>query len=346
VLLAVKNLGYVLWKKDPRGRLPFFQNAKVLQKNMVSKKIIFEKYGIYIFLVALFVFSSLISPAFLTPENIRNIFTPTATLGMVAIGQTFVILIGRGALDLSVAAVMATVTVIVSTNTHGQDALLLPISMVCILLGILVGLANGLLVTKRKVQPFIATMGIMVIVQGLRFLYTKGAPKGTFPPFLRFLGTGNVGPMPVCVISFVVLLIAAAIVLNKTVFGRKIYATGGNINAAIISGYNTDLIIISTYMISGFTAAIAGLYLAGWLGISDNWVGQGYEVDSIAAVVMGGTSFKGGKGGVFGTTAGVIILATLYNLVLLLHLPLQLQYIVKGGAIILATSFYARKATY
>jgi ribose transport system permease protein len=138
----------------------------------------------------------------------------------------------------------------------------------------------------------------------------------------------------------------AAIVLRKTVFGRQVYATGGNIDAAIISGYNTDLIIMSIYMISGFTAAIAGLYLAGWIGVSDNWVGQGYEVDSIAAVVMGGTSFQGGKGGVLGTTAGVLIITTLYNLVLLLHLPLQLQYIVKGAAIILAASFYVRRQTH
>ena len=313
---------------------------------MFSGKPIFEEYGIYIFLIALFAVSSLLSPAFLTIENLRNIFTPAASLGMVAIGQTFVILIGGGALDLSVASIMATVTVIVSMNTHGKDALLFPVSLLCILFGILVGLTNGLLVTKRRIQPFIATLGMMVIIQGLRFLYTKGAPKGTFPPFLRFLGTGNIGPVPVSVLSFAFLLVLAAIVLRKTIFGRKIYATGGNIKAALISGYNTDLIILSTYVISGFTAALGGLYLAGWLGISDNWVGEGYEVDSIAAVIMGGTSFEGGKGGVIGTTAGVLIIATLYNLVLLLHLPLQMQYIVKGGAIILATSFYARKATY
>jgi ribose/xylose/arabinose/galactoside ABC-type transport system permease subunit len=210
----------------------------------------------------------------------------------------------------------------------------------------MVGLANGLFVTKRKVQPFIATLGMMIILQGVRFLFTEGVPKGTFPPFLRFLGTGSLGPIPVSVLSFAVLLALAAIVLRKTVFGRQIYATGGNIDAAIICGYNTDLIIIVTYMISGLTAAIAGLYLSGWLGISDNWVGKGYEVDSIAAVVMGGTSFQGGKGGVFGTTAGVLIIATLYNLVLLLHFPLHFQYIVKGGAIILAASFYSRRATY
>lgn len=313
---------------------------------MISKKLVFEKYGIYIFLLVLFVFSSFLSPAFLTLQNLKNIFAPAATLGMVAIGQTFVILIGRGALDLSVASVMATVTVITSMNTRGQDAMLLPVSIICLLFGIMVGLANGLLITKRKVQPFIATMGMMVILQGVRFLFTDGAPRGTFPPFLRFMGTGSLGPVPVSVLSFAVLLVIAALILRKTVFGRQLYATGGNINTAIISGYKTDLIIILTYIISGLTAAIAGLYLSGWLGISDNWVGKGYEVDSIAAVVMGGTSFQGGKGGVFGTAAGVLIIATLYNLVLLLHFPIHFQYILKGGAIILAASFYARRVSY
>lgn len=313
---------------------------------MISVGALFEKYGVYFFLAVLFMLSSILSPAFLTVQNLKNVFTPAATLGMVSIGQTFVILTGRGGLDLSVAAVMATVTVIASMNTRGQDALLFPVSIVCILFGVLVGLTNGLLITKRRVQPFIATLGMMVIIQGVRFLYTQGAPKGSFPPFLRYLGTGTIGPIPISVLSFALLLAIAAIVLRKTVFGRQVYTIGGNIKAAILCGYNTDWMIVSIYMISGFTAAVAGLFLAGWIGVSDNWVGQGYEVDSIAAVVMGGTSFAGGVGGVFGTTAGVMIIATLYNLVLLLHLPLQLQYVVKGIAIILAASFYVRKARH
>jgi ribose/xylose/arabinose/galactoside ABC-type transport system permease subunit len=313
---------------------------------MLSVGGLFEKYGVYIFLALLFIISSILSRAFLTVQNLKNVFTPAAALGMVSLGQTFVILTGRGGLDLSVAAVMATVTVIASMNTRGQDALLFPVSIVCILFGVLVGLTNGLLITKRRVQPFIATLGMMIIIQGVRFLYTQGAPKGSFPPFLRYLGTGTIGPIPISILSFALLLAIAAIVLRKTVFGRQVYTIGGNINAAILWGYNTDLIIITIYMISGFTAAVAGLFLAGWIGVSDNWVGQGYEVDSIAAVVMGGTSFAGGIGGVFGTTAGVMIIATLYNLVLLLHLPLQLQYVVKGAAIILAASFYVRKARH
>jgi len=306
-------------------------------------KRLFEKYGIHIFLGLLFLFSSLVSPAFLKIQNLINILNPAAALGIVAIGQTFVILTGRGALDLSVASVMATVAVIVAMNTGGQNALLLPVVAVCLLFGITIGLFNGLLITRGNVPPIMATLGMMVIIQGARFLYTKGIAKGTYPPLLRFLGTGFIGPVPTSTVSLAIMVAIAAIVLKKTVFGRHVYAVGGNIKAAILSGYNTNLIIITVFVISGFMASIAGLYLAGWIGISDNWVGQGYEVDSIAAVVMGGTSFEGGRGGVFGTIAGVLILVTLYNLVLLLHLPVQAQYIVKGAVIIMAASLYVRR---
>jgi ribose/xylose/arabinose/galactoside ABC-type transport system permease subunit len=312
-------------------------------KKRVALSSVFDKYGIYIFLVILFVFASIVSPAFLRPKNLTDVLHQAAALGILSIGQTFVILTGRGGLDLSVASVMATVAVIVAKNTGGQNELLLPAALMCLVFGVLVGLANGLLVTKRRVPPFMATLGMMIIIQGLRFIYTKGAPKGDFPPFLRFLGRGSLGPIPVSILSLAILTIVAFIVMRKTLFGRQLYAVGGNIDTAYLSGYKTDLIVTTTYMISGFTAAIAGMYLAGWIGIADNWVGKGYELDSIAAVVMGGTSFEGGQGGVLGTIAGVLIIMMLYDLILLLHLPVQAQYIVKGAVIVLAASFYVRR---
>ncbi len=316
-------------------------SANVLSGESFSVKILLERYGIFIFLAILVIAASIVSPAFLNPQNIKDILNQTAALGMVAIGQTFVILLGNGALDLSVASVMATVAVILAHNTQGQNVLFLPVAMVCLLFGILVGLVNGLLVTKRKIQPFIVTIGISIIIQGLRFLYTKGAPKGSFPDILRFLGTGNVGPIPMSILSLTVIIIIAFIVLKRTKFGRQIYAIGGNINTARLSGYNVDWVIVVSFMISGCLAAVAGLYLAGWIGIADNWVGKGYELDSVAAVVMGGTTFEGGRGGVIGTIVGVLILVVLFNLVLLLHLPVQAQLLVKGAIIIIATSFYA-----
>ena len=314
---------------------------KTFRRSPEQIKSTFEKYGIFIFLVILFIIASLVSSNFLKAQNLKDILNQSASLGIVAIGQTFVVLIGGGGLDLSVAAVMSTSAVIMAHATEGQNALFLPVAGVCLLFGIIVGLTNGLLITKRKAQPFMATLGMMIIIQGFRFLYTTGMPKGSFPPILRFLGVGDIGPIPTSIISLATMVIIALIVLRKTTFGRQIYAIGGNIHTARLCGYNIDLIVTVVYAISGFMASVAGLYLAGWIGISDNWVGKGYELDSIAAVVMGGTSFEGGRGGVMGTIVGVLIIMMLYNIVLLLQLPVQAQYIVKGVVIILATSFYA-----
>jgi ribose transport system permease protein/inositol transport system permease protein len=305
----------------------------------------FKKHGIFLFLLVLFLISSFLSPAFLTIQNIRNILTPAAALGIVSIGQTFVILMGRGNLDLSVGSVVATVAVILSQATGGEDFLLLPVTLLCLLFGVSVGWINGYLITQRGSQPFIATLGVMIVIQGLRFLYTQGAPKGTYPPFLRWLGTGNLGFIPISVVFVAIFAVGAFLVLNRSIWGRKFYATGGNIHTSRLSGFNTDRIVMATYMLSGCMATLAGFFLAGWLGISDNWVGKGYEIDSIAAVVMGGTTFEGGRGGVGGTMAGVFILIIIYNLLLLLHLPIHAQYVVKGLVIILAVSFYVRRSS-
>ena len=263
---------------------------------------------------------------------------------MVAIGQTLVLLSGGGGIDLSVASVMATSAVIASKMTHGQNALFPMIAPVCLLFGILVGLINGLLITKRRVPPVLATLGTMIFVQGLRYVYTGGIASGDIPPFLRVLGSGTIGPIPVSILSLAILLAVAALMLTKTPLGRQIYAVGGNRETARLSGYHIGLIIPIVYMMSGLTAAIGGIYLAGWMGYVDNMVGAGYEIDSIAVVVMGGTSFEGGRGGVLGSIAGVFIVIILYNLVLLLHLPVDFQLIIKGVVIIAAAAFYVRRA--
>lgn len=310
---------------------------------MVSTKSLSERYGIYLFLAVLIVVASVATPAFLNPSNLREVLNQLVPLGIVAIGQTLVLLSGGGGIDLSVASVMATSAVIASKMTHGDNALFPLVAPVCLLFGILVGLINGLLITKRRVPPVLATLGTMIFVQGLRYVYTGGISSGDVPPFLRVLGSGTIGPIPVPILSLAILVTAAAIMLNKTVLGRHIYAIGGNRETARLSGYRIDLIIPLVYMMSGFTASIAGIYLAGWAGYVDNMVGAGYEIDSIAVVVMGGTSFEGGRGGVLGTIAGVFIVMIMYNLVLLLHLPVDFQLIIKGAVIITAAAFYVRK---
>ncbi len=298
----------------------------------------FQKYGLYIFLVFLLTIAVAVSPPFISLRNIQNLLTEGAPLGMAALGQTFVIL--TAGLDLSVGSLMSTVAVI-ATSIKPDDAMIVPIFLVCILFGAMVGFINGWLVTKRKVSPFLATLATMIVLQGVRFAYTKGAPlSGHLPPGFRVLGAGSLMSIPINLIALAILITIFAILLYRSSYGRKLYLVGGNPRAAFLSGIHSDHIIIAAYMICSILASIAGLFLVGYVGSVDNWVGRGYELDSIAAVMMGGASFQGGKGGIFGSLAGVLVLIVIYNLVLLLGFPIQAQLVVKGLVIILAASFY------
>jgi len=302
----------------------------------------FQKCGLYIFLIILLIVAFSVSPHFFSPRNIQNLLTDGAPLGMAALGQTFVIL--TAGLDLSVGSLMSTVAVI-ATSIKPDNAMILPIFLISIAFGGLVGFVNGWLVTKRKVSPFLATLATMIVLQGVRFAYTKGAPlSGQLPPGFRVLGTGTLLSIPINLVALGFLILVFAILLYRSSYGRKLYLVGGNPRAAFLSGIHSDRIIIAAYMICSILASIAGLFLVGYVGSVDNWVGRGYELDSIAAVMMGGASFKGGKGGIFGSIAGVLVLIVIYNLVLLLGFPIQAQLVVKGLVIILAASFYLTRS--
>jgi ribose/xylose/arabinose/galactoside ABC-type transport system permease subunit len=297
--------------------------------------------AIWIILVVLLIISAIVSPVFLSPRNIINMLKKSASLGVVAVGQTFVIL--AGGIDLSVASVMALMSVMAAGMMNDKNNLVLPVSLFCLVVATGIGVFNGVLVTKFKIPPFIATLGTILLVQGIRFVYTGGMPKGTIPDDLRFFGRGVAFlGIPTSVIIWVVVLIIALVVLKRTVFGRQLFAVGGNSKAAEVAGVKVELVTIQAYAICGFLAGVAGLVLTGYIGIADNWLGRGYELDSIAAAAVGGTALTGGKGGVIGSIAGVFIIVILFNLVLLLGLQEETQRIVKGIAILVAVAVYAR----
>jgi ribose/xylose/arabinose/galactoside ABC-type transport system permease subunit len=299
------------------------------------------RYGIYVALLALFIIASIASPAFLRPTNLLNLVRQASALGIMAIGQTFVVL--TGGIDLSVASLAATTNVVAATMMNGQDRMVLPAVLATSAIAMGVGLINGLLITKRKIPPFIMTLGMMILLQGARFVYSGGVPRGSIPAGLRFIGIGNVGSIPVPVILLTLLAIAGALVLNRTTFGRKIYAVGGNKEAARLSGINVNAVIIAAYVLCSVLAMVSGLVLTGYIGLTDIWVARGYDLDSVAAVVVGGTLLEGGRGGIGGTIAGVMILAILFNLVNLLNLDVETQLVVKGVVIILAVALYSRR---
>jgi len=296
-----------------------------------------RRYGIFIFFALLVIASGILSPTFLRQDNVVNMLVQFAPLGMVVIGQVFVILVGG--LDLSVASVMATAAVI-ATCFDGTNVSAPKIFAATIGMCVLTGLLNGLLVTKRQVSPFLATFATAVVLQGLRFAYTQGAPSGNVPPIFHEMGTGFLAGMPINVLIVAVLALVFGVLLHLSTFGRRVFMVGGNSESARLVGVNPDVIRIACYVLNALLAGLAGLVLSGFVGIVDNWVGRGFELDSIVATVMGGVALSGGKGTLLGGLVGAAILIIVFNIVLLLGMPVQAQIIVKGVIIIGASACY------
>lgn len=299
---------------------------------------VLSRYGLLGFLIANALVVSFLSPAFLKPENLANVLTQAAPLGIVVLGQTFVLLVGG--IDLSVASVMATSAVIATGFAATDNSMVPVIFAAAIALGAAVGLANGLLVAKRNVSPFLATLATTIVLQGLRFLYTQGSTGSTLPSAFTTMGAGRVLGVPVNLVALVVLAAILGYLLLVSKWGRKIYLVGGNVRGAMLVGLPTDRIIIGCYMLCSVIAAIGGLFLVGYVGQVDQWTGKGYELDSIVAAVMGGVAITGGRGNIFGALLGVLILIVMFNAVILLGLPVQVQYILKGVIVIAASALY------
>jgi len=301
------------------------------------------KWGVYVALALVIIISAALSPAFYKFSNVLNILRAAAVLGIVSLGQTLVIL--GGGIDLSVGAVMGTVAIFISEFTGGVDTGVAWAIPACLMIGVVVGWLNGMLVTKRNIPPFVCTLGMLIFVEGVRFAYTAGVISGRPAPFIRKLGS-IIGFVPIPVVVMVVLSVLIWILLKKTSFGRRLYATGGNREAARYSGVNVDRISIYTYVLCGLCAAVAGLILAGYIGYGDRYLGRGFDLDSIAAVVVGGTAFEGGRGGIGGTIAGVLLLTILFNIVLILNLEVHYQLILKGLVIIGAVLAYSTQRRF
>lgn len=299
-----------------------------------------RRYGIYVFFAVLVIASDVFSPTFLRRDNVVNMLMQFAPLGIVVIGQVFVILVGG--LDLSVASVMATAAVI-ATGFDGTNASAPAIFGATVAMCMCSGLLNGLLVTKRQVSPFLATFATAVVLEGLRFAYTQGAPSGNVPPVFHEMGTGFAAGLPVNILILAACATVFGVLLHRSTFGRRIFMVGGNSESARLVGVRPDLVRIVCYVLSSLLAGLAGLILSGFVGIVDNWVGKGFELDSIVAAVMGGVALSGGRGTLPGGLMGAAILIIVFNIVLLIGMPVQAQTIVKGVIIIGASACYVTR---
>lgn len=300
--------------------------------------------GIYIVLVFVLVLSwFLVNSAggeLFAVSNIRNMLVRSVALGIVSVGQTLVIL--AGSLDLSVAYLVSVSAVLTSFIMAGDPANI-PLALGVVLgVGVLVGSVNGLLITKLSVHPFIATLGTGLFMRGLLSSRFSAQTGQVAPGFSQQLGYGLVGPVPVSVILFAVVAGAAIWMLRSTQFGSHLYAVGGSKQVALLSGVRADRTLIIAHIMCSLTAVLTGLYIAARLRAGAPWVGPdgGYDLESIAAVVLGGTALSGGRGGVAGTVAGVLILAVLDNVFNQLQVDSFLKMMLRGVIIIAAVATY------
>ena len=289
-----------------------------------------------IVLVAIVIIGNFLSPYFLTTRNVGNVLTFAAVVSVIAVGQFFVIV--TGGIDLSVGSIVALSTVVAAVGMkNGLPPL--PASLLALVVSGIVGSISGLLVVKASIAPFVATLAMMSIARGASYLVQVGSLISIDnTSFISFFA-GKIGVIPNPVIIFVLVMLISAFFMQYSTFGRRLYAIGGNSEAARLSGLPVSASIYSVYLISGLLSGLAGLILAAQLTQGSSLLAQGYELDTIAAVVVGGASLSGGTGNPIKAVAGGLIIAILGNIMNLLTIPSEPQLVVKGILIIIAVIF-------
>ena len=292
-----------------------------------------RQFGTLIGLLGLVLVLWILTPYFLTVSNLLNVMQQTSINAIIAVGMTFVII--TAGIDLSVGSIVAFSGVVLASVL--QSAVPLPLALVIgLAVGALAGYVNGILITYGRLPPFISTLGMMSVARGAALLYTGGRPISGFEPSFRYLATGKILYIPVPVIIMILVYIVAHVVLTRTKLGRYAYAIGGNEEAALLSGVNVKLYKSMVYALSGALAGLAAIILTARLNSAQPIAGIMYELDAIAATVIGGTSLMGGEGRLVGTLIGALIMGVLRNGLNLLGVSSFVQQTVIGSVIILA----------
>ncbi|MCG8485212.1 MAG: ABC transporter permease [Clostridia bacterium] len=321
---------------------------------------ILKKYGIVFVLILMIIGISIVEPKFLRPSNIFNVLTQSSIYGIMALGMTLVI-ISKG-IDLSVGSILALSGVMAASFGQqatatgkyfpglGEMSIIVPI-LVALIVGAFCGSISGFLIAKTNIPPFIATLGMMTVARGFALLYTGGKPISTLIPSLKKIG-GNlegilpipiIGKIPVPVLIYLIVIAITWVLLNDTRFGKNVYAIGGNIKAAEISGVHVKRNLVFIYAFSGLLAGLAAIVFAGRVGSVHPGAATGYELTTIAATTIGGTSHSGGIGTIWGAFVGAMVLAVMRNGMTLLHVHAYWQQIAEGLIIVVAVIIDMRK---
>lgn len=316
--------------KSPTSRSDTTSFMKNLMKTILGNEVI----GVLIAFLMLCATLSFLSPYFLTSKNIFNVLRQFSLIGILAVGEALIII--TAGIDLSVGATVAITACLAAMLTvSGMPPII--VFILTLVLGAVVGCINGLLITKIKINPFIVTMGMMSVIRGATLLITDGLPIN-FESSLAYLGNGYIGLVPVPVIIMFLVVVIGYVFANNSLTGRNIYAVGNNQRAAILSGIRADRVKLLVYVIMGLLAALCGIMLAGNLNSADPSFGTGYEMDVIAAVVIGGVSLAGGGGSMIGVIIGAALMGVLRNGFVLLGISAYWQTVTIGLVIIAAVS--------
>ena len=303
--------------------------TQLLRKRLSRESI--QMLSVFSGLLLLMIFFSFSSKYFFTKNNLLTVCLQTSIIVIIAIGQTYVII--TSGIDLSIGSNIALAGI--TTSMALISGLPIPIAIVIGLLsGTLVGALNGIVIVYGKLPPFIVTLGTMSIVRGVALVLTGGIPISGLPKAFKFIGSGKLLGIPVAALIMLVLVLIFGFILSKTRLGRYIYATGSNYDATKLSGVNTNIVLISVYIVSGFLASCAGVILAARIASGQPTAGTGYELDAVASSVIGGTSLLGGEGIVSGTAIGAFVIGVLRNGLNLLNISAFWQQIVIGCVII------------
>jgi ribose transport system permease protein len=276
----------------------------------------------------------------LSLDGFIGILQRTVALGLVALGQTLVILVRS--IDLSVATLVSVGAVMASWVMQGDPAMMIPATLFVLALSAAVGVINGLIVTQLKVNPLIATLGVGLVLQGILSASFNDF-AGSVPKDFQVFAYGTVGPVTVSIILMFVLAVLEWLMLSRTRFGAHIYATGGNQDGARLAGIKTGRVTVMAHVLGSLAAGLSGLYLASRLRSGAPWVGRDgvYDLESIAVVVIGGTILAGGKGGVWGTIAGVILFGCLDAIFTMAGVDAYIKQVLRGAIVVAAVAAYA-----
>ncbi len=299
-----------------------------------------SEHGIWVALLLLALAAAIFEPRFFRVANLQDVLRRSSILGIVTMGQVLVLL--TAGLDLSVGAVIGvTAVAIAESAATGGPGLAIGL-LVMVLVGVGVGAANGLLVTVRRVPPFVATFGMFVVLEGARLAYTGGTVSGTVPAGLRELGRGTILGVPWPTLALVGLVIALTVFTERRRRGRELVMLGANERMARLSGVPVARIKVLAYVGCTLFAVAAGVFFAGFVGYVDRFIGRGTDLDSIAAALLGGTTFAGGEGSFARAAAGAVLIVALQNLIVVSGLGVEWQLVVKGAVLIAAVAVQAQ----